>query len=97
MEDLVSKLKEKNIVSDDAEPLESFSDAFKTLSNVFILLKKNNGYLIDDFSFSTRIDYSVKKYRCSINVSGDQFTSLASTQEKAFSILALKIYNHYLD
>ena len=95
MDDLITKLKERNIIVGDSEPTESFSDAFEALSNVFILLKKSNGYLIDDFSFSTRIDYSVKKYRCSVNISGDEFISLSDTQEEAFSTLALKIYNHY--
>lgn len=97
MDDLVSELKEKNIVDENLEPMENFSDAFGALSNVFIMLKENNGYLIDDFSFHTRIDYQEKKYRCSLNISGDEFVSLENTQEKALSKLALKIYRHYLE
>ncbi len=97
MDDLVSKLKEGNIIDENAKPTESFSDAFKALSNVFIMLKKNNGYLIDNLSFNTRIDYQERKYLCSIDISGDKFITLESTQEEALTKLAFKIYSHYLE
>ncbi|HET8865434.1 MAG TPA: hypothetical protein VFM80_07025 [Gracilimonas sp.] len=97
MEDLETKLKERNVIGENAKPSESFSDAFKALSNVFIMLKKDNGYLIDNLSFNTRIDYQERKYLCSIDISGDKFITLESTQEKALTKLAFKIYSHYLD
>jgi hypothetical protein len=40
---------------------------------------------------------SEKKYRCSVNISEDDFVSLSDNQEEAFSQLALKIYNYYFE